>query len=49
MNNSNTNYVCTIIDLISTHNVRSEALETFFESMASYGEVITMQSQYRYT
>ena len=32
MNNSNTNYICIIIDLISTQNVRSEALATFLWS-----------------
>ena len=34
--------VCTIIDLISTQNVRSEELVTFFEFMKSSGDVVTM-------
>ena len=49
MNTSNTNYICTIIDLISTQNDRSEALATFLKFMTSYDDVITMQSQYHYT
>ena len=31
MNNSNTNSICTILDLISTRNDRSEALATFLK------------------
>ena len=47
MNNSNTNSICTIIDLISTD--RSEALATFNKFMTSCDDVITMQNQYNYT
>ena len=43
MNNSNTNCICTITDLLSTQNFKSKALATCFY------DVITMQSQYHYT
>ena len=47
MNNSNINYICTnIIDIISTQNVRSEALVTFLKFMTSYGDDINMESQH---